>query len=305
MSTLIVTHSRCMDGLAAAYIAKEAIEESGGHPVVQFQSYGDSTKSILNPPNGLNHIVFVDFCLSHDDMELCCKNYQSVLLLDHHKTALADMEGLDMYPNFSAIFDMDKSGAMIAFDYYGISGSLVNTHLPQLIQYIQDRDLWQWGLENTKEINEGLRHTVEMNSLDSFEKLVYSSTLVGMKTIGEVLLESQANYTTEAIKSTHNIILAEQEFVCINTTVHASEVGNALCTKYNLPSATYRISDCGTKVWWSLRSLDSLPDASPIAKSFGGGGHRNACGFETPIEHLPNLLSKCDWINEDSAEEHY
>jgi nanoRNase/pAp phosphatase (c-di-AMP/oligoRNAs hydrolase) len=34
---------------------------------------------------------------------------------------------------------------------------------------------------------------------------------------------------------------------------------------------------------FSLRSTDDGPDVSEIAKRYGGGGHRNASGFQMPI----------------------
>ena len=35
-----------------------------------------------------------------------------------------------------------------------------------------------------------------------------------------------------------------------------------------------------TSVIASLRSMDHLPSINDVAESFGGGGHRNAAGFE-------------------------
>ena len=35
------------------------------------------------------------------------------------------------------------------------------------------------------------------------------------------------------------------------------------------------------RIQYSLRSRDDRMDVSEIAKKFGGGGHRNAAGFET------------------------
>lgn len=34
---------------------------------------------------------------------------------------------------------------------------------------------------------------------------------------------------------------------------------------------------------FSLRSTEDGPDVSEIAKSYGGGGHKNAAGFQMPI----------------------
>jgi nanoRNase/pAp phosphatase (c-di-AMP/oligoRNAs hydrolase) len=42
---------------------------------------------------------------------------------------------------------------------------------------------------------------------------------------------------------------------------------------------------------WSLRSNEDF-DVSAIAKEFGGGGHKNAAGFETKL--LPDLGGKSE-----------
>jgi uncharacterized protein len=36
---------------------------------------------------------------------------------------------------------------------------------------------------------------------------------------------------------------------------------------------------------FSLRSSDAGQDVSAVAKSYGGGGHRNAAGFQVPHSH--------------------
>jgi len=47
-------------------------------------------------------------------------------------------------------------------------------------------------------------------------------------------------------------------------------------------------------VQWSLRSREDGIDVSEIAKTFGGGGHKHAAGFQTPITYLVAQLAGAD-----------
>jgi nanoRNase/pAp phosphatase (c-di-AMP/oligoRNAs hydrolase) len=68
-----------------------------------------------------------------------------------------------------------------------------------------------------------------------------------------------------------------------------SDAGHLMAEKDRTPFAA---------CWWmtpegvvfSLRSTDVGLDVSEIAKSYGGGGHRNAAGFRLTIEQFKELL---------------
>jgi nanoRNase/pAp phosphatase (c-di-AMP/oligoRNAs hydrolase) len=68
----------------------------------------------------------------------------------------------------------------------------------------------------------------------------------------------------------------------VNVPYHyASDTAHALLQKY--PEAPF--TACWFRrgdgmIQYSLRSEDSRKDVSAIAKSFGGGGHRNAAGYQ-------------------------
>ena len=61
--------------------------------------------------------------------------------------------------------------------------------------------------------------------------------------------------------------------------IYASDVGHALLKAF--PDAPFAMAWCeeaGVR-YVSLRSEDSRRDVSEIARTYGGGGHRNAAGF--------------------------
>jgi oligoribonuclease NrnB/cAMP/cGMP phosphodiesterase (DHH superfamily) len=80
------------------------------------------------------------------------------------------------------------------------------------------------------------------------------------------------------------------EVLMLNATENISEIGNAICLKYNVPAMMYFILETG-EVIFSLRSTDDLHDVSKIAKAYSGGGHRNACGFKGDLNLLGMFLS--------------
>ena len=85
-----------------------------------------------------------------------------VVWLDHHKTAFemwigGKFEGdegrheqRDQVRHI--ILDNDKSGALIAWEYFHPS-----VELPLVIKHIDDRDRWQFKIEGSKEIHAALQ----------------------------------------------------------------------------------------------------------------------------------------------------
>lgn len=64
----------------------------------------------------------------------------------------------------------------------------------------------------------------------------------------------------------------------------ASEAGNKLAEKSGTFGATWCAGDNG-KIFFSLRSIGNY-DVSEIARFYGGGGHKNAAGFNIPFHCL-------------------
>ena len=74
--------------------------------------------------------------------------------------------------------------------------------------------------------------------------------------------------------------------ICINYTGNVSDLGNFICRETNFPVCMYwfmeKVIDGVPypSVIASMRSMDHLPSVCDITMFYGGGGHRNAAGFE-------------------------
>ena len=71
----------------------------------------------------------------------------------------------------NAYFDLSKSGARLAWEYFHPERAA-----PQLVDYIEDRDLWRWQVPRSKEFSAGL-NTMPM-TFDAFTGLAERPELV-------------------------------------------------------------------------------------------------------------------------------
>lgn len=151
MSRIIcIYHANCADGFTAAWCVRWALGET-----VEFipASYGEEPPEV----DGAD-VIIVDFSYKRPAMEKLAASAKSVLVLDHHKTAEADLIALPLTQDtwrqhlrcgvrLAALFDMQRSGAQMAWDYF------CQGDRPWLVDYIADRDLWRWELAASREVS--------------------------------------------------------------------------------------------------------------------------------------------------------
>ncbi len=69
----------------------------------------------------------------------------------------------------------------------------------------------------------------------------------------------------------------------VNVTVFSSEVGEELLKRFKkAPFSISYYDRADGQRHWSLRSRPDF-DVSVLARKHGGGGHKQAAGFETPL----------------------
>ena len=124
-------------------------------------SYGD----IPPPPAVLanKHVYIVDFSYPREDLVKINSTARTLVVLDHHKSAAANCEGLQF-----AFFDEKRCGAELAFAYvttretmggydldvhFDLSKVDLPAKVPRIVRYVADRDLWKWELPFSHEIN--------------------------------------------------------------------------------------------------------------------------------------------------------
>jgi oligoribonuclease NrnB/cAMP/cGMP phosphodiesterase (DHH superfamily) len=273
--TTVLYHADA-DGFGAAYALWTKLGDEATYIPVQ---YGQILPEISEDTDTL---FIVDFSYDRATCETLNERYK-VIILDHHKTAKAALEGLPY-----AIFDETKSGAVMAWEYIYPG----DTYAPTILQYVQDYDLWRFELPESKEVN------LYISSLPwdfmAWEQFKLETAIAA----GRAIMSFRDQQIKSALKSVRMMDIGvceglTYEVPCVNASTNISELGNMLCCEY--PEAPFSVSYCDRKNErsWSLRSIGAF-DVSDIAKAFGGGGHRNAAGFTTaldwPMEHSSAFL---------------
>ncbi len=284
---VIAYHKNCMDGVSSAYLAyKELAKRMNvwSDIILQPLQYGQESELYKNPINKETTVIFVDFSLKRDALIELADKVCAIEIFDHHKTA--ETELVNLPENVSCVFNMEQSGAMICYDEFdhGVGNR-------DLFEYIQDRDLWTWELPHSKEVSAYLSLMVTPNDIHSFGKVCQDFDLDDAVGAGMLLVKQQEIQVNSKLYKTTNRQVKGIDFAVINVAENISELGNAICQTFDRPALMYFITE-DMKVICSLRSTDHLPDVSVVATSFGGGGHRNACGFTITLAELQELLAQ-------------
>lgn len=264
----------CMDGLFAAAIAKQAFPEAQLIPAM----YGPENAPQLTPAKG-DLIYLLDLTYPASQINAWASTGAKVTILDHHKTAMQDLSGLS--GRINAEFDMARSGAMLAWDYF-----FDTPYPPEVVCYVQDRDLWAKELPDTELVSMGLSSWMRPLDLEAaieaaqwFMDDEEGSKLNALKVTGmaeqdlfEEAISAAVNRSKWQIVAGYNV-----PFVRVESEYEKraySDVAHALLKEF--PSAPFACVETGGG--WALRSEDDRMDVSKIAKTLGGGGHRNASG---------------------------
>lgn len=272
--TKVLYHSNCNDGFAAAYCAWTVLGDSAQYIGV---NHGEEPPTI----NQGDRVYVVDFSYSREIMLSIEKIASELVVLDHHKTAQEALLGLSF-----ANFNMNKSGAVLAWEYWHS-----DEPIPTLIQYVQDRDLWNKKLNLCDHVDAMLKSfKMEFEVWDNLAHLSSDEYLSLAKTLGTPILEKKQR-DVEALASTYTWTeIGGYKVPTVETSKSGvvSDLGHYLCNK--IPEAPFAAIWCVTqdgKIVCGLRSVGDF-DVSEIAKQFGGGGHKNAAGFERVSDTLNN-----------------
>lgn len=297
--TMCIYHGNCADGFGAAWVVRKALGDQ-----VEFVAgvYGHEPPDVTD-----KDVIIVDFSYKYDVLARISWKARSIIVLDHHKSAAEDLAKfppfhagvrLDgrhadgstalgwesahtfMYsqnsPAIACCFDMNRSGAMLAWDHF-----FPGKEPPMLLRHIEDRDLWLFQLDGTREIQANLFSYPY--DFEVWDKLMAADM--------ETLRSDGA-----AIERKHHKDIAELVAVMKRRLVIGGHDVPAASLPYTLTSDAGHLMAQGepfAACYWdtpdgrvfSLRSTDEGLDVSEIAKQYGGGGHRNASGFRVPFGH--------------------
>lgn len=289
MQTHVIYHKDCMDGLASAFIAYSCLLELDRTANFIPMHYNE-VESIYDIPMAEDdELMILDFSLPNKMLMELSTKIANITIIDHHKTAIEQLDNLPFISNLHSITNTSKSGAMLTYEFF--ADMHVNPLNVELFQYVQDRDLWTWQLPATREISASLALNVEQNCIRSFAKFYWYFEGNKDKVIeeGTITLRAIDKQVQEKVDKCTTLKIEGVPFKVINATQNISELGNAICNKFDMPACLYFIlSD--SSVVLSFRSLEHLEDVSVIAKCLKGGGHRNSAGATVSLDKLSEIL---------------
>jgi oligoribonuclease NrnB/cAMP/cGMP phosphodiesterase (DHH superfamily) len=275
---LVLYHDNCPDGFTAAWAVWRAVGEFAEYRGVNYGQPPVTSEDVAG-----RNVVLVDFTYPRAVLDEIAKHAATVRILDHHKTAQADLEG---WNGGHVTFDMDRSGAGIAWDYYHVDVPGGGPR-PRLVDYVEDRDLWRWKLPHSREVSEfmfAMPRTFEAWDFaareleDNFDNVVSS---------GRILLQVKQERVKAMCKHVRWMKFGEHAIPVVNASWDFSEIGEYLAEQYNGVGGYYL--DRSDRRQWGFRSCNGL-DVSAICKQFGGGGHAAAAGFTTAIGWEPAVV---------------
>ena len=276
MTPLIIYHGHCPDGFTSAWAAHRALKKSDLEPELYVGEYG------AEPPYDLarnRDVYIVDFSYKRPQLERLKAAARKLLVLDHHKTAQAELEGLDY-----CVFDMNRSGAGITWDYF--NGDFHPR--PLIVDYVEDRDLWRFKLPHSEEIS--LRIRLTPHTIEAFDALA-------LRSVDELLPEAAGaklyldHYVRDAVRNAYVLedLFGGEAVRCVNVSYTGiSDVVHGALELGGVKMALGWLVAADGQVQCSLRSVPGY-DCSRFATSMGGGGHAQASGFRMPVW---NLLAK-------------
>ncbi len=268
MKTIAIYHKDCTDGTTSAAVVLKKYPDALTFPLSHGFEPADLEVVMAQATPG-DRILTVDCAIGAK--EFLVKGF-AVTSIDHHAGAQAEYSALAAAnPSFTFIFDNSKSGASLTW-----ATLFPGEKTPELIERVQDQDLWQWKYEDTKDVNNSLY--IHTNEPAEVLKL-FNTPLETLKKDGSIITKYSALMIDKAADKTEPIMLTIGTHIVpfYNITVYKSDCGNVLATQKNQTVGLFTID--GEKVKISFRSLEhQTPSALDIAKIVGGNGHRNASG---------------------------
>lgn len=294
---VVIYHDKCMDGFTAAWAI--------------WKRWGDASEYVarnygMEPEIDLQgkHVLIVDFSFPEETLRgMAADGAASVVILDHHKTAQADLEPFQCVerapgelspcdvpgmlrdladlnrPPIIALFDMERSGAGMAWDFANSDAELRRPR-PMLVNLVEDRDLWRFDMgDSSKYLHLAL--TSDAATFERWDEVDYNTEDFVER--GHAIAAYRDMLVSEIADRATVVVIGGEYGMGVDCPYSlASDVCHHLLQTWPDTRFAAAIVRGEQNVSYSLRSQDNRADVSALAKKFGGGGHRNAAGFKAP-----------------------
>jgi oligoribonuclease NrnB/cAMP/cGMP phosphodiesterase (DHH superfamily) len=299
-----------------------------------FQSGCRNAFVFLQPSNNVDpelvrgrNVIMLDIAL-RNCIDMICDVAHTVLVIDHHKSehaaVLAAAEKYRDRGHVRVIYDESQSGAMLAFKHFlpDRAAAAAASSSKGFFAYIQDRDLWQWRLPDSKLINASFECDDTFRSFpamyDTFAELegFPEMTLESRRTFGAGAVNQRNAYVERiasnaglrTLRTTPNGDERAYTAIVANSSILLSETGDYMLHEL-VPALeratpglridmaiTWHYDQAAHEIACSVRANRPDIDLSVICRSiYGartGGGHPKAAGFRIPGDSIGAVLTR-------------
>jgi len=260
--THILYHANCPDGYGAAWAAWEKLGDNAKYIAV---SYNEPVPAL--PPDA--RVAILDFSYPKEELLALKARIADLVVLDHHESAQRHLQGLPF-----AYFDMNHSGARLSWDYFH-----PGEKVPDLVSFVEDRDIWRWALPQSHEFSDGLNSW----PMDFQQWELLSRDIDAVIREGIPITRFKAEFINRVCQRVRTEEIDGHKVPVVNAPYElASEVCSELLNRNpDAPFVASYYDDQSRNRQWELRSKGDF-NVAVLAEKFGGGGHKHASGFRQP-----------------------
>lgn len=288
------------DGRFASHAAWKYLRGQGKLSSTKFieVQYGQAFPLDIDELTKEDIVYILDFSYSRDIMDRVYAKVKKLQVLDHHESAQESLAGAEY-----AKFDMTKSGALLAWEYF-----FPNIDPPLPCLFVNDYDLHEWKYTNhTANFEAWLRFDRVGQDWDKWEKLCYDKDYLDEALMkGSVVVALNENIIHSFINTPNNIFFnsfySDEQLRKVNYAIFngmhflRNEISTILYEKHDV-DMVIGWSVRGKEIIFSVRSPDPEKySVKRFAEAYGGGGHPAAAAFslqlEKGMELVKHLMSK-------------
>lgn len=273
VNVLCIYHGNCADGFTGAWVVRKFLSEDNPDAIVEYYPGFYGKPAPTNEYIAGRVVIMVDFSYPREAIIKMSEGAGRITIIDHHESAMGNL--VDLPKNTEAVFDMERSGAGLAWDV------LIGGPRPPLIDRVEDRDLFRFKFSDSRSVNSTLSsHEYTFENWD----FLMNQTIIDLDIEGRSITRKHMKDIFEfSSVATQQRKIAGHVVPVINILyTYGSEATNILAK--GKPFAAYYWDD-GEYHNFGLRSIkdqEGSLNVSEIAKTFGGGGHAHASGFRIP-----------------------
>lgn len=268
MDTLIFYHSADHDGHCSGAIAQKYYESFGVTPKLIGINYGDKIPDVTG-----QNVVLLDFCFQPDiEMQKALDTAKSFTWIDHHISAINKFS-----PNIKGLRDVNFAACELAYKYF-----FPNLQIPPAIEFLGKFDSWR---HDGNQYILGFEYFMQAFNTDP--KVFYwepyfemsASEILEKAEIGTLILERENQVNLESMKNSFETKINGFSCLCLNSQAKGSLVFGDKLNNYDCCLIYFKTGNnqYNCRIY---ASMNNQTDVSILAKSFGGGGHKKAAGFQ-------------------------